>query len=250
MEKSYGKFAELYDRLTFDVPYKEYADLVELQIKKHNIKPELVFDLACGTGTLAGELSARGYDVIAADASEEMLDCAIRKFGQGKILFLNQPMQDFELFGTVDVIICMLDSINYLTEREDLDRTFALCNNYLNDGGLFLFDVNSEYKFKNIFKDNIYTYETEDIFYVWENSYNEEEKLCDFFLTFFKENDNGLYERIDEHHFERCYSDEEITKLLETNGFEITGRFDGYSEEVAKSESERILYSAVKRRKS
>ena len=248
MKESYGRFAELYDKLTFDVPYNEYADVIEILIKKHGVNPELIFDLACGTGSLAGELSARGYDMIAADGSEEMLGCAIEKYGQEKILFLNQPMQEFELFGTVDVIICMLDSINYLTEKEDLYKTLALCHNYLNDGGVLLFDVNSEYKFKNILADNIYTYETEDIFYVWENNYDDEEKLCDFFLTFFKENESGLYERIDEHHMERCYSDEEITDALKKSGFEITGRYDGYSQNPVKSDSERVLYSAVKRR--
>lgn len=248
MIESYGRFAELYDKLTFDVPYNEYADVVEILIKKHGVNSELILDLACGTGSLAGILSARGYDMIAADGSEEMLGCAIEKYGQEKILFLNQPMQEFELFGTVDVIICMLDSVNYLTEKDDLYKTFALCHNYLNNGGLLLFDLNSEYKFKNILADNIYTYETEDIFYVWENNYNDKEKLCDFFLTFFKEKENGLYDRIDEHHIERCYSDEEIAEALEKNGFEITGRYDGYSQNPVKIDSERVLYSAVKRR--
>lgn len=248
MDKSYGRFAEIYDKLIFDVPYSEYADFIELEIKKHAIKPELIFDLACGTGTLANELSERGYDMIAADSSGEMLGIAIEKYGQGKILFLNQPMQDFELFGTVDVIICMLDSINYLTEKEDLVQTLSLCRNYLNDGGLLLFDVNSQYKFENILSDNIFTYETENIFYTWENNYDEEERLCDFFLTFFVENEDGLYERIDEHHVERCYTDDEITDALIRNGFEITGKYDGYSDNPANEISERILYSAVKRR--
>lgn len=248
MERSYGKFAALYDKLTFDVPYSEYADFICEQIERHEITPELVFDLACGTGTMANELLSRGYDVIAADASGEMLGCAIEKYGTEKILFLNQPMQEFELYGTVDVIICVLDSINYLTEKENLEKTFALCMNYLNDGGLLLFDVNSEFKFKNILADNIYTYEKDDIFYVWENDYDEEKGLCDFYLTFFKEKENGLYERIDEHHVERCYTDDEITEVLGKCGFEITGRFDGYTEKEATKNSERILYSAIKRR--
>ena len=246
--ESYGKFASLYDKLTFDVPYKKYADFIELQIKKHEINPQLVFDLACGTGTMANELSKRGYDVIAADASSEMLGCAIKKYGSERILFLNQPMQEFELYGTVDVIVCMLDSINYLTEYEDLEKTFDLCRNYLNDGGLLIFDINSEYKFENILSDNVYTYEKDDIFYVWENFYDEEEKLCDFYLTFFKEDKNGLYERIDEKHTERCYTDDEIVKALKNNRFEITGKYDDYSKNSAHDESERIVYCAVKRR--
>ncbi|MBR2500111.1 MAG: class I SAM-dependent methyltransferase [Clostridia bacterium] len=248
MQKSYGQFAELYDTLTFDVPYIKYADFIENQIKKHGINAELVFDLACGTGTLAFELSQRGYDMIAADGSAEMLDCAISKYGTEKVLFLNQPMQEFELYGTVDVIICILDSINYLTEDGDLEKVFALCHNYLNDDGLLIFDVNSEYKFKNIYAQNIYTYEKEDIFYVWENDFKEEEKLCDFYLTFFKEK-NGLYERIDEQHTERCYTEEEISNALKNSGFEIAGMFDDYSEKLPQDDSERISYCAIKRRK-
>ncbi len=249
MKKSYGQFARLYDSLTFDVPYSEYADFIEKQIKKHGIKAELVFDLACGTGTLAAELSERGYDMIAADSSLEMLDCAISKYGTEKILFLNQPMQEFELYGTVDVIICMLDSLNYLTEDGDLEKVFSLCHNYLNDDGLLIFDVNSEYKFKNVLAQNIYTYEKDNIFYVWENDFCEETKLCDFFLTFFKQQRNGLYERIEEHHVERCYTEDEIMNALEMNGFTITGKFDGYSEKPPQNDSGRISYLSVKRRK-
>lgn len=248
MSESYGKFAQFYDKLTFDVPYGEYADFIEKQIKKNNIKPELVLDLACGTGTLAALLSSRGYDMIAADGSTEMLGQAIEKYGNDKILFLNQPMQEFELYGTVDVIICALDSLNYLTEDGDLEKVFALCHNYLNDDGIMIFDVNSEYKFNNIFADNTFTYETDDIFYVWENYYDEDEKLCDFFLTFFLENEDGFYERVDEHHVERCYSDEEIKSALKESGFETYETYDGYTENPIQEDSERIVYCVRKRR--
>lgn len=248
MSESYGRFAQFYDKLTFDVPYEEYADFIELQIKKNNVKPELIFDLACGTGTLASVLSKRGYDVIAADYSEEMLGCAIEKYGNDKILFLNQPMQEFELYGTVDVIVCALDSLNYLTEDGDLEKVFALCHNYLNDDGIMIFDVNSEYKFNNILADNVYTYEIDDIFYVWENYYDKSEKLCDFYLTFFLQNKDGLYERVDEHHVERCYTETEIKDALLESGFEISDTFDGYTKEAAKENSERIVYCVHKRR--
>ena len=113
---------------------------------------------------------------------------------------------------------------------------------------MLIFDVNSEFKFTNILADNVYTYEKDDIFYVWENDFCEEERLCDFYLTFFRKDKSGFYERIDEHHTERCYTDDEITEALNENGFEISGKFDDYTKNEVREDSERILYCAVKRR--
>lgn len=246
MEQSYGKFAEIYDKLMFDVPYDEYADFIEKIFTKHNLHPELILDLACGTGSLALLLSERGYDVIGADASLEMLSVARRKNGAESILFLNQSMQQFELYGTVDVIICALDSLNYVTNIDELYEVLRLCANYLNDGGLLIFDVNSEYKFRNIFAKNTYSYETDDVIYIWENCFDEPKMTCDFFLTFFIRERSGLYERFDEQHVQRCYTDDEICSALLKNGFSLIKKYDGYTENNAKITSERILYEAVK----
>ena len=236
---SYNKFAEIYDDLMTDVPYEEIADIIDKRIKEHNIQNNIVLDLACGTGTLTSKLLKKGYELIGADASAEMLNVAREKCPD--VLFLNQSMDDFELYGTVGMIICCLDSINYLTDAEALDETIRLCNNYLEPDGLLIFDINTEYKFENILSDNIYTYDNDNVFYVWENDYDESEKLCDFYLTFFVK-EGEKYSRFEEVHTERAYSEKEIEKALSKNGFEVIEKLDGFTENKATKTSERIMY--------
>lgn len=243
---SYSSFAYIYDSLTTDVEYEKRADYLEEIFKKHlGRKPELVCELGCGTGTMCNILADRGYDMIGIDMSESMLDVAINKSEGKNILYLNQDMREFELYGTVDVIICLLDSFNYITDIKDLEHIFALCKNYLNPDGLLIFDVNTKYKFENVLADNTFTYDTDEVFYVWENSFDEENRLCEFFLTFFVEND-GVYERIDEYHVERCYEDSELTYALEKAGFKGIERYSDLSFEMPKNDDERVFYLAKK----
>lgn len=236
---AYSKFAEIYDDLMDDVPYKKIAEIVDRKIKKYEIKNNIVLDLACGTGTLTKELSRRGYEMIGADISAEMLQKAQEK--NPDTLFLNQPMEDFELYGTVGAIVCSLDSINYLLDDESLYETFRLCNNYLEPEGLLIFDINTEYKFKNVLSENIFTFDSENIFYTWENNYIDEEKLCDFYLTFFVK-DGEQYTRFDEAHTERAYSDEEIEKALKANGFSVVEKLDDFTDTPVTDKSERVMY--------
>lgn len=236
---AYSKFAQIYDELMEDVPYGEISEIIDSKIKKYGVENNIVLDLACGTGTLTKALNQLGYEMIGADMSAEMLQIAQEK--NPGVLFLNQPMEDFELYGTVGAIVCSLDSINYLLDDESLYETFRLCNNYLEPDGLLIFDINTEYKFKNILADNIFTFDNDKIFYTWENNYCEEEKLCDFYLTFFvKEGD--LYSRFDEVHTERVYSDAEITEALIKNGFSIIEKLDNFTDSPAKENSERVMY--------
>lgn len=236
---AYEKFAAIYDCLMDDVPYKEIADRIDEEIQKYKVDNPLVLDLACGTGTLTQLLSYKGYDLIGTDASMEMLMIAREK--NPNVLFLNQSMEELELYGTVGTIVCCLDSFNYLTEDGALEHVFKLCNNYLEPNGLLLFDVNTEYKFETVLSNNIYTYEHSDVFYTWENAYSQEDRLCDFYLTFFVKN-GDLYKRFDETHTQRCYTDEEIKKALSQNGFSVLEIYDGFSKEKPKSKSERVFY--------
>jgi SAM-dependent methyltransferase len=236
---AYSKFAQVYDELMEDVPYEEISQIIDSKIKKYGVGNNIVLDLACGTGTLTKHLSDKGYEMIGADMSAEMLQVAQEK--NPGVLFLNQPMEDFELYGTVGAIVCSLDSINYLLDDESLYEAFRLCNNYLEPDGLLIFDINTEYKFKNILSDNIFTFDNEKIFYTWENNYCEEEKLCDFYLTFFVK-DGELYSRFDEVHTERAYSDAEITDALVKNGFSIIEKLDNFTDKPAYQNSERVMY--------
>ena len=152
-------------------------------------------------------------------------------------------MTDFELYGTVNIVISTLDCVNYITDEDALLKVFKLVNNYLDPKGLFIFDINSAYKLEHILGNNTYVSDDEDIFYSWQNSYDKKKKICTFDLTFF-EKDEDVYYRYDETHYERAYSVEEITNLLEKAGLEVVGVFDNLSFESPKDKSERIFFVA------
>ena len=245
MASSYEGFAHLYDKLQSDVPYDDYVDYYIKALEKFGGEKGLCLDLGCGTGNITLRLSQKGFDMIGVDSSLDMLDVAREKAeSSGKnILFLNQDMRSFELYGTVGAVFSSLDCMNYVTDSDDLKKVFELVNNYLDPGGIFVFDMNSEYKLRHILGDNTYVSADEDIFYSWENSFDEEERICTFYLTFFEKR-GDYYERFDEVHEERAYSVDEIKKLLEDAGLEFLGAFDDLSFEKWKSDSERIFFIA------
>lgn len=245
-DSSYGEFAFIYDRLTDDVEYEKRSEYVYELINRHfGKKAELLCDLGCGTGTMCNLLSGKGFDVIGIDSSESMLAVAAEKSVGKNILYLNQDMCGFELYGTVDVFISMLDSVNYIPETDSLNRLFALVNNYLNPGGIFIFDVNSRFKFENILGNNTYAYESDGIFYTWENFYEDE--ILDIYLNFFTENKDGSYSRMTEHHMQRYYSVDTLKKLSSDNGLTVEGIYNDLSFSYPDEESERIFVVVKKR---
>ncbi len=247
----YEDFAHLYDALQKDVPYESFAKYYVEIMKKFNIEKGLCLDLGCGTGNMTILLSEMGFDMIGVDSSIEMLNVAREKAAEGdkSILFLNQDMSEFELYGTVGSVVSTLDCVNYVTDKNALRRVFELVNNYLDPEGIFIFDINSEYKLEHILGENTYVSDEEDIFYSWQNSYDRENKICTFDLTFF-ERDEDIYYRYDETHFERAYSIEEITTLLQEAGMEVVGVFDNLSFEEPNDKSERIFFVAREKGKN
>jgi len=240
--EKYVDFAYIYDKLTYDVRYDETASFIEEIFEKFSDeKPSLVCDLACGTGTMCLKLNEKGYDMIGIDFSENMLDVALNKSEGKNILYLNQDICDFELYGTVDAFLCLLDSINHITDEKQLKKMFSLVHNYLNPEGLFIFDINTKYKFENVLSDNIFTYDSDEIYYVWENEYRKDEKLCDFYLTFFV-GENDVYKRIDEYHVERCYEEDELEKMIKNSGFQVVAKYGEGTFEKPQKTSERIFY--------
>lgn len=225
----YSAIAYVYDVLNSEVDYASWAKMLDGLITKYMPeKPELVLDLACGTGKITRELSALGYDMIGVDLSADMLSCAIENTApELGVLYLNQNMCDFELYGTVGAAVCCLDSINYLTEDGELEDCLACVHNYLDPDGIFIFDVNSPYKFESVYSNNAYVLEGElpgsgaEIFCGWQNCFDPESGLCDFFLTVFTENEDGTYSRQDEQQTERCYTREELENALVRTGFEL-----------------------------
>ncbi len=240
-ENCYGDFAYIYDKLTDDVEYEIRANYIEELIKKHFGKhPEIVCDLGCGTGTICSIMHKKGYDMIGIDNSPDMLNVASGKNTDGKILFLNQDICDFELYGTVDVFLSMLDTVNYITDEKDVERMFKLVYNYLNPGGIFIFDVNSQYKFENVLGDNTLIFETDDVFYTWENWYEEE--FLDFHLNFFVKDKKGLYTRFSEHHSQRYYEDAFLKDSAKKANMLFEKRYGDKGFGEPKETEERIFY--------
>ena len=244
----YESFAHLYDEFMQTIPADEWADYIEQLFEKHQLRPHLVLDLACGTGSLALELNRRGYDMIGVDGSEEMLQQAGEKAeNTGKseeILFLLQDMREFELYGTVDAIVCTCDSLNYLLEEEDIRQVFALAENYLDQGGLFLFDMNTEYKYRQILGEQTFADTTEDGAFIWDNYFYEDEKINEYQVTFFEEMENGLYRRSEETHYQKAYQAEDIKKWLEEAHLKVEGIYDSFTLNQPDEKSERITFVA------
>lgn len=246
----YQDFAYLYDALQKDVPYEEFARYYIKIMEKFNNEKGLCLDLGCGTGNMTLMLDSMGFEMIGVDSSIDMLNVAREKAcEEGKnILFLNQDMTSFELYGTVGAVVSTLDCVNYITDESALLKVFKLVNNYLDPKGLFIFDINSAYKLENILGDNTYVSDEEDIFYSWQNSYDKEKKICTFDLTFF-EKDEDVYYRYDETHYERAYSIEEITSLIEKAGMEVVGVYDNLTFNPPCDTSERIFFVAKEKGK-
>ncbi len=239
----YNNFAYVYDKLTLDIDYSRWADYVEGIIKKNKVQASMILELGCGTGSFGLEMAKRGYEMICLDLSADMLDCAAEKAAKegANILFLNQDMCNFELYGTVDVIVCLLDSFNYMTSFSQVERLFKLVHNYLNPGGLFIFDVNTRYKFENILSDNMFYEIRDDVTYIWENEYNPKTKKARFDLTFFVKQ-NELYERFDETHYERAYSDGEIMEFINKSKLKLTAKYDDLKFKKPSDISQRTFY--------
>lgn len=245
---AYDSIASVYDNINSEIDYSAWADFIEECFCKYlPQKPDLLLDLACGTGSMTLELHTRGYDMIGADMSEDMLSQAYDKAYDKEIndiLFLKQDMRSFELYGTVGAVICCLDSVNYLTADGDIEKCFACVHNYLDPNGLFIFDVNTPYKFQHIYGNQHYIFEDNDsygnvAYCGWQNEYDPQTKLCNFYLSVFTEEENGSYSRSDEVQTERCYTKEELTNSLEKCGFETIGFFSDYKFSPPKEDCER-----------
>lgn len=242
---SYGAFAEIYDSLMKpDFDYEKTADFIENIFITHDKNPDSVVDLACGTGNLTIPLARRGYDMIGIDKSADMLSVARGKCNDNKILFLNQDMTAPDLYGTTDAFLCMLDGINYcLNSRALLNMFKRIKTCFLNPGGVFVFDISSVHKLKKIIGNNTFVHNDEKIFYSWENRFYKKLRLSDMYLNFFVK-EGTLYRRFSERHLQRAYSAEELTEILKESGFSKITVYDGYSLNLPKKDSPRLVFVA------
>ena len=239
----YNEFAKLYDALQ-EIDYSEFMDYYQRIFERYDLCPQLILDLACGTGNITLPLAKRGYDMIGLDLSVEMLDIAKGKAEEAgaDILFLNQDMTEFELYGTVDAIVCALDSVNYILDEDALSRMFRLVWNYLNPGGIMIFDINTSYKLCEVLKDHTFVYDEDGAYCVWNNYYDKEAEICCFDLNFFIRQDDGRYIRQDEYQEERAYSVSGLEDLVRGANLNLLGVFDAFTFDPPKEKSERVFF--------
>lgn len=248
---SYKNFANYYDRLmTRDISYEKIADFIENIFDEYELDAHLVCDLACGTGNITIPMAKRGYEMIGVDKSTDMLDVAREKAYREEldILFLNQSISKLDLFGTCDAFLCMIDGVNYIINPKSFENMLYKINKcFINSGGVFIFDISSHYKLKNIISDNTFIHDGDDIFYAWENKYYEDKHLSQMYLNFFvKEGKNG-YRRFCERHLQRAYTNEEIKKALKKADFTDIKEYDAFTMSKPTQKSERITFVCRKK---
>ncbi len=237
----YNNFALGYYSIMKDTLQNDFYLYYKKIFEKFNINPKLILDLGCGTGDITYLFAKENYDMIGVDISFDMLNIAKENNSHENILYLNQDMREFELYGTVDVIYSSLDCINYITDKRDLKKVFKLCNNYLNPDGIFIFDVNTEYKFENILDNKTYIYDNDNAYLIWQSEYDKKRKICSFFLDmFYKE--NGAYNRYFEEQEQRAYSIAELKEIAEKSGFKVLAVYDNLSFKKYSKNSEKVFF--------
>ena len=281
--EAYTSFAQVYDLFMDNVPYEEWSEYVISLLKEEKIENGLVLDLGCGTGKMTRLLAAAGFDMIGIDYSEDMLEIAREYQYQNRatevelvhdseedtplpevtlqsdddvvkrlqdeenatnILYLLQDMREFELYGTVRAIISICDSMNYILEEEDLLQVFRLVNNYLDSKGVFIFDMNTRYKYATLLGETTITENREEGSFIWENYFDEEEDINQYDLTLFIREEGDLYRKYEETHYQRVYDLETIKCLLKEAGMQFVAAYDAFTKEPVREDSERIYIVA------
>lgn len=244
--EAYTSFAKVYDVFMDNVPYEEWSRyLIEL-LYAHGVEDGLVLELGCGTGNMTERLAKAGYDMIGVDQSEEMLEIAAEKRAESgmDILYLQQDMRKFELYGTVRAVVSICDSINYLMEEEDLLAVFRLVNNYLDPGGIFIFDLNTMWKYQEALGECTIAEDREESSFIWENTYYEKERINEYDLTLFIREEDGRYQKYKETHYQRAYDLKTVRALIEKAGLEYVACYEAFTREAPRKDSERVYVIA------
>ena len=241
---AYHAFALVYDRMMEEIPYEEWCNFVTDQLKKFEIEDGLMLELGCGTGTLTEMFAKRGFDMIGVDNSEEMLAEAVEKKTQSgsSILYLNQDMREFELYGTVRAVVSLCDTMNYLTEYEDLVTVCRLVNNYLDPKGIFIFDLKTDHYFNSIGCQS-FSDADEEVSYIWDNDYDEASHINSYALTLFVQDEDNRYQRFDEYHEQRAFSIDEVRRAIEESGMVFLDAIDKNGE-PATDKTDRVYIIA------
>ena len=246
---SYGEFAYYYDGLTDNVDYEKRCDYIRDLLAENGVGEGILLDLACGTGTVSLILSRMGYDVIGVDASEDMLSVAQEKKMEtgDDVIFLCQRMEELDLYGTINAAVSTLDSINHVTDADTVRKIFRRVSLFMEDKGIFIFDVNTPYKHRKVLGNNTFVYDTDEVYCVWQNS-TDESLLTTISLDIFEkdEDDEETYYRYSEEFSERAYELDDIKSWLEECKFEVTAVYEEMTREAVGDKTQRAVFVARK----
>lgn len=249
--ESYTGFAQVYDKFMDNIDYDGWCEYLEMLLKEYGIDEKtgnsygnnIVLDMGCGTGSVTSRLSKMGYDMIGIDYSQEMLNIALEKRKEDNILYLCQDMREFELYGTVAAVISICDSINYITEYEDLVDVFRLVNNYLDPRGIFIFDLKTIQLYKSI-GESVIAEDREDCSFIWDNYFDETDSINEYQLSIFVRGEDGRYDKFTEEHYQRAYLIEEIKQALDEAGLKFVTAYNAFTKDEATEDNERIYVIA------
>lgn len=254
--EQYTEFARVYDLFMDNVPYDKWVKYLNKLLKACKVKPvigsksgdnPIICELGCGTGSMTRRLKAMGYDMIGIDISESMLQIAREQEPEGddSILYLEQDMSEMELFGTVSAFVSVCDSINYVTEPEDLLKVFRLVNNYLDPDGCFIFDLNTPYYYSKVLGETTICENRDEGSFIWDNYYDPETKINEFDMTiYYKDGESYVdsYRRFEETHYQRAYSVAEVTKLIKRSGLELLHVYEAFTTDEPGKTTQRVYF--------
>lgn len=249
LETCYENFAPFYDELTGNIDYEKRGHYFHSIMKRYQKEKGILLDLACGTGSLSEFFARLNYDVVGVDASEEMLSVAMeKKFETGSdVVYLRQRMEELDLFGTVDIVLCVLDSLNHITDPETLGNVFERISLFLNEDALFIFDMNTVYKHDRILGNETFVYDADSVYCVWQNRLLPEH-IVEIELDLFQyDEENDCYYRSQESFSERAYSRETVLSFLTRAGFELLEEYEGDTFSPPGPETQRTVYVARNR---
>lgn len=254
MAETYSSFAAVYDALMDNIPYDEWFSYLHALLEEYDICDGLIAELGCGTGTMTERLSMSGYDMIGIDNSPAMLEIANEKkeANDSGTLYLLQDMRDFELYGTVRACISICDSINYITETDELVHVFSLVNNYLDQNGIFIFDFHTRHYYQDVVADATIAEDRDEISFIWDNYYDEQTSLNELSLSLFLRDPNqeeeNIYRKYEELHIQRGYTLSEMRACVEASGLTLLAAYDAFTHEPATEQCERIYMIAQETR--
>ena len=244
--ETYTAFAGVYDKFMDNIDYEQWFSYLRDILKDYGIVNGIIADIGCGTGNMTQLLSKAGYDMIGIDNSEDMLSIAASKLGDtDNILYLNQDMREMELYGSIAAAISVCDSINYITEFDQLVKVFSLVNNYLDLGGVFVFDLKTKSYFERI-GESVIAEDREDCSFIWDNYFDFADCINEYILSIFVKESDGRYDKYTESHYQKAYSLEEIRSAIEISGLKYVTAYNAFTRDRAEECNDRIYVIAQK----